>query len=198
MRLPHVPRRASPRWPWRALVSAAARARQHLRRPAAARRLRGRRHRASPCRWATATRCTASSGRAPSSRRASSSRPRSAALVLVLPRDPVELTAPLAARPARRSCVGRSSPCASSARARRRPQDTLINLGGFQPVEIVKLAFVIFLAHYFGRRAAKLRHQRDRFLGLDFPRKRPPVPAVADPDRCSSAPSCWSTTWGRR
>jgi cell division protein FtsW (lipid II flippase) len=57
-------------------------------------------------------------------------------------------------------------------------EDTLINLGGVQPVEIVKLAFVIFLAHYFGRRAAKLRHQRDKIFGIEFPRRRLLWPAV--------------------
>jgi cell division protein FtsW (lipid II flippase) len=57
-------------------------------------------------------------------------------------------------------------------------EDTLINLGGVQPVEIVKLAFVVFLAHYFGLRAAKLRHQRDRLFGLEFPRRRLLWPAM--------------------
>jgi cell division protein FtsW (lipid II flippase) len=58
-------------------------------------------------------------------------------------------------------------------------EDTRINLGGFQPLELVKLAFVLYLGHSLGSRAAKLRHQRDRIFGLDFPRKRLLLPAVA-------------------
>src|SRR5205814_4274679 len=56
--------------------------------------------------------------------------------------------------------------------------DTLINLGPVQPLEIVKLVFVLYLALYFGKRASKLRFQRDRILGVDFPRKKILIPAV--------------------
>ncbi|HEY7410669.1 MAG TPA: FtsW/RodA/SpoVE family cell cycle protein [Vicinamibacteria bacterium] len=99
------------------------------------------------------------------------------ALVLVLPRDPVELTAPLVpvlpifmvATFAVLRVFGSGTEAA---------EDTLINLGGFQPLELVKLAFVVYLAHYFGRRAAKLRHQRDRLFGLSFPRRRLMLPAL--------------------
>src|SRR4029078_3466847 len=53
-----------------------------------------------------------------------------------------------------------------------------INLGPIQPLEILKLVFVLYLALYFGRRAAQLRFQRDRSLGVAFPRKRSLIPAV--------------------
>src|SRR5437879_4259602 len=46
------------------------------------------------------------------------------------------------------------------------------------PLEIVMLVFVIYLALDFGKRASKLRFQRDRVLGVDFPRKKVLIPAV--------------------
>ena len=99
------------------------------------------------------------------------------ALVLVLPADPVSLTRPFhAVLPFLMVAVfvglalfGTGTELAT---------DTLINLGGFQPLELVKLAFVLFLGHSLGSRAVKLRHQRDRMFGLDFPRKRLLLPAV--------------------
>lgn len=53
-----------------------------------------------------------------------------------------------------------------------------IHLGPVQPLEAVKLAFVLFLAFYFGRRAAKLRHQRARVLGVIVPRPRLLIPSL--------------------
>lgn len=53
-----------------------------------------------------------------------------------------------------------------------------INLGPFQPIEAVKVLFVLFLAAYLGPRAAKLRWQRQRILGLRWPRLTLLVPAV--------------------
>jgi cell division protein FtsW (lipid II flippase) len=101
-----------------------------------------------------------------------------ATIILVLPRDPSEvfgvlqpLLPPLmAAAFVALSIWGEGTEFAP---------DTKINLFGVQPLELVKLLFVIFLAQYFGRRAAKLRHQRDRLLGLEFPRYRLLVPALA-------------------
>src|SRR5437667_2041670 len=99
------------------------------------------------------------------------------ALIIVLPRDPVEITAPvemllpflmLATFVALR-LFGKGTEAAP---------DTLINLGPIQPLEILKLVFVLYLALYFGKRAAQLRFQRDRFLGVDFPRRRILIPAV--------------------
>jgi len=99
------------------------------------------------------------------------------ALIIVLPRDPVEITAPvemalpflmLATFIALR-LFGKGTEAAP---------DTLINLGPIQPLEILKLVFVLYLALYFGKRAAKLRFQRDRFLGVDFPRRKILIPAV--------------------
>jgi peptidoglycan glycosyltransferase len=55
---------------------------------------------------------------------------------------------------------------------------TRINLGGFQPIELVKPLAVLFLAAFLGARAAKLRWQRRRFLGLRWPRIDLLVPAV--------------------
>jgi hypothetical protein len=100
-----------------------------------------------------------------------------AAVIIVLPRDPVEITAPvefllpflmLATFIALR-LFGKGTEAAP---------DTLINLGPIQPLEILKLVFVLYLALYFGKRAAKLRFQRDRFLGVDFPRRKVLIPAV--------------------
>ena len=99
------------------------------------------------------------------------------ALIIVLPLDPVEITAPiemalpflmLATFIALR-LFGKGTEAAP---------DTLINLGPIQPLELVKIVFVLYLALYFGRRAAQLRFQRDRILGVDFPRKRILIPAV--------------------
>jgi cell division protein FtsW (lipid II flippase) len=55
---------------------------------------------------------------------------------------------------------------------------TRINLGPVQPIEAVKPALVAFLAAYLGMRAAKLRWQRQRILGLRWPRPRLLIPAV--------------------
>jgi cell division protein FtsW (lipid II flippase) len=99
------------------------------------------------------------------------------AIVIILPRDPVEIGAPiemaipvlmLATFVALR-LFGKGTEGAP---------DTLINLGPIQPLEIVKLVFVLYLALYFGKRASKLRFQRDRFLGIDFPRKSVLIPAI--------------------
>jgi cell division protein FtsW (lipid II flippase) len=99
------------------------------------------------------------------------------ALVLLFPRDPVEMTAPLhAVLPALIVLVFVALALFGS--GTELAEDTKINLGGFQPLELVKLAFVLFLGHSLGRRAVKLRHQRDKILGLTFPRKRLLVPAV--------------------
>jgi cell division protein FtsW (lipid II flippase) len=101
-----------------------------------------------------------------------------AALVLVLPRDPVALTGPFhAVLPALIVVVFVALSLFGT--GTEEAEDTLINLAGFQPLELVKLAFVLFLGHSLGRRASKLRHQRDRLFGLQFPRKRLLVPAVA-------------------
>ena len=100
------------------------------------------------------------------------------ALVIILPRDPVEVMAPvemalpivMVATFVALRLFGKGTEAAP---------DTYINLGPVQPLEIVKLLFVIYLALYFGKRAAKLRFQRDRILGVDFPRKKILVPAIA-------------------
>ncbi|HEY3355218.1 MAG TPA: FtsW/RodA/SpoVE family cell cycle protein, partial [Polyangia bacterium] len=63
-----------------------------------------------------------------------------------------------------------SGPGASGAR---------INLGPIQPIEAVKPLFVVFLAAFLGARAAKLRWQRQRLLGLRWPRLELLVPAAA-------------------
>jgi cell division protein FtsW (lipid II flippase) len=92
------------------------------------------------------------------------------ALILLLPRDPVDLLAPLQwMLPV--IMIGAFVLLLLFGTGTEMTEDTRINLGGFQPVEVVKLLFVAFLAQYFGARAAKLRHQRDRLFGLDFPRK---------------------------
>ncbi|HEY7509468.1 MAG TPA: FtsW/RodA/SpoVE family cell cycle protein, partial [Vicinamibacteria bacterium] len=101
-----------------------------------------------------------------------------AAVVLLLPRDPVALAAPVyGALPV--LIVGVFIALALFGRGTEEAEDTLINLAGFQPLELVKLAFVVFLGLFLGRRAAKLRHQRDRLFGLDFPRQRQILPAIA-------------------
>jgi cell division protein FtsW (lipid II flippase) len=98
-------------------------------------------------------------------------------VVLVLPVDPVGLTRPFhAVLPV--LMVGVFIALALFGRGTELAEDTRINLGGFQPLELVKLAFVLYLGHSLGSRAAKLRHQRDRVFGLDFPRKRLLLPAV--------------------
>jgi len=101
-----------------------------------------------------------------------------AAVVLLLPRDPVALAAPVyLVLPA--LIVGVFVALWLFGRGTEEAEDTLINLAGFQPLELVKLAFVLFLGLFLGRRAAKLRHQRDRLFGLDFPRQRHILPAIA-------------------
>jgi len=55
---------------------------------------------------------------------------------------------------------------------------TRINLGPLQPIELVKPLAVIFLAGYLGARASKLRWQRQRVLGLRWPRVALLVPAL--------------------
>jgi cell division protein FtsW (lipid II flippase) len=101
-----------------------------------------------------------------------------AAVVLVLPKDPVALTAPFhAVLPALIVLVFVA--LALFGTGTEEAEDTLINLAGFQPLELVKLAFVLYMGQSLGRRASKLRHQRDRIFGLDFPRKRLLLPAVA-------------------
>jgi cell division protein FtsW (lipid II flippase) len=98
-------------------------------------------------------------------------------VLLVLPVDPVGLTRPFhAVLPFLMVAVFVALAVFGS--GTELAEDTLINLGGFQPLELVKLAFVLYLGHSLGSRAAKLRHQRDRMLGLDFPRKKLLVPAV--------------------
>ena len=98
-------------------------------------------------------------------------------IVLALPKDPVEVTQPLQPiLPA--LMIGSFFALRFFGQGTEAAQDTKINLWGFQPMEVVKLLFVIFLANYFGRRAEKLRHQRDRLLGMQFPRKGLLWPAV--------------------
>ena len=99
-------------------------------------------------------------------------------IVLALPKDPVEVTQPLQPiLPA--LMIGSFFALRFFGQGTEAAQDTKINLWGFQPMEVVKLLFVIFLANYFGRRAEKLRHQRDRLFGMQFPRKELLWPAVA-------------------
>jgi cell division protein FtsW (lipid II flippase) len=101
-----------------------------------------------------------------------------AGVVLALPKDPVTLTAPFhAVLPVLIVVVFVA--LAFFGTGTEEAEDTLINLAGFQPLELVKLAFVLYLGQSLGRRATKLRHQRDRILGLDFPRRRLLLPAVA-------------------
>jgi cell division protein FtsW (lipid II flippase) len=98
-------------------------------------------------------------------------------LVLALPKDPVEVTQPL--QPILPFLmIGSFFALRFFGTGTEAAQDTKINLWGFQPMEIVKLLFVVFLANYFGLRAEKLRHQRDRLFGLQFPRKGLLLPAV--------------------
>jgi len=100
-----------------------------------------------------------------------------AAMVLLLPRDPVALAAPVyLALPV--LIVGVFVALWLFGQGTEEAEDTLINLAGFQPLELVKLAFVMFLGLFLGRRAAKLRHQRDRIFGLNFPRQRHILPAI--------------------
>src|SRR5262249_10480078 len=97
--------------------------------------------------------------------------------IIVLPRDPVEIAAPIElVLPI--LMLGTFVALRLFGKGTEAAPDTLINLGPIQPLEIVKLAFVLYLALYFGKRASKLRFQRDRILGLDFPRKRILIPAV--------------------
>src|SRR5262245_38103699 len=93
-----------------------------------------------------------------------------AALVIILPRDPVEIMAPVElALPF--LMAGTFVALRLFGKGTEAAPDTYINLGPVQPLEIVKLVFVIYLALYFGRRASKLRFQRDRLFGVDFPRR---------------------------
>ncbi|MGE0868166.1 MAG: FtsW/RodA/SpoVE family cell cycle protein [Kofleriaceae bacterium] len=55
---------------------------------------------------------------------------------------------------------------------------TRINLGPFQPIELVKPLAVLFLAAYLGARASKLRWQRRLVLGLRWPRLELLLPAL--------------------
>ena len=99
------------------------------------------------------------------------------AVVLILPWDPVAIMRPFhAVLPV--LMVGVFVALAIFGSGTELAEDTLINLGGFQPLELVKVVFVLYLGHSLGSRAQKLRHQRDRILGLDFPRKRLLLPAV--------------------
>jgi cell division protein FtsW (lipid II flippase) len=99
-------------------------------------------------------------------------------VILVLPWDPVALTRPFhAVLPVLMVAVFVALAIFGS--GTELAEDTLINLGGFQPLELVKVAFVLYLGQSLGSRAQKLRHQRDRMFGLDFPRKRLLLPAVA-------------------
>lgn len=54
-----------------------------------------------------------------------------------------------------------------------------INLFGIQPIELVKLGFVTFLAASMGRQIAKLRYQRTRLGFLHWPRLSLLLPALA-------------------
>ncbi len=56
---------------------------------------------------------------------------------------------------------------------------TRINLGPVQPIEVVKLLTVLFLAAFLGRRAGKLRWHRRKLLGLRWPRLELMAPALA-------------------
>jgi len=58
---------------------------------------------------------------------------------------------------------------------------TRINLGPFQPLELVKLAFVAYAAIFLGRRAQMIRYQRNHFVRglLRVPRPRLLFPAIA-------------------
>ena len=56
--------------------------------------------------------------------------------------------------------------------------DALVNLGPVQPMEAVKLAFVLALAVFLARRAPKLRYQRERAGFLRFPRPTLLLPAA--------------------
>jgi cell division protein FtsW (lipid II flippase) len=99
------------------------------------------------------------------------------ALALALPVDPVGLTRPFhAALPFLMVAVFVA--LALFGTGTELADDTLINLAGVQPLELVKLAFVLFLGHSLGSRAARLRHQRERLFGLLFPRRRLLLPAL--------------------
>jgi cell division protein FtsW (lipid II flippase)/cell division protein FtsI/penicillin-binding protein 2 len=99
------------------------------------------------------------------------------AFIILLPRDPVDVFTPVTPiLPV--LMIGTFVALRLWGHGTEAAPDTLINLGPIQPLELVKLAFVIYLAIYFGRRASKLRFQRDRVLGLDFPRKKVLLPAV--------------------
>lgn len=67
---------------------------------------------------------------------------------------------------------------AALAVAGRGPGGTRINLGFFQPIELVKLAFVALTAGVLGTQAANLRHERRRFLKMTLPRHELLLPAL--------------------
>ncbi len=54
-----------------------------------------------------------------------------------------------------------------------------VRLFGVQPIEGVKLAFVLFLAVVMGRKAEHLRYQRDRRGAIQLPRFKLLLPAIA-------------------
>ncbi len=58
------------------------------------------------------------------------------------------------------------------------PGGTRINLGPIQPIEAVKPLMVLFLAGFLGVRASKLRWQRRRIAGLEWPRLELMGPAI--------------------
>mgnify|MGYP003694369195 CR=1 FL=1 len=119
--------------------------------------------------------------RARSSRRASSSRPPLAALIIVLPRDPVEITAPvefllpflmLATFIALR-LFGKGTEAAP---------DTLINLGPIQPSRSLKLVLrALPRAAHFGRRAASSASSATASWGRLSRAKKILIPGRADP-----------------
>src|SRR5262249_13609717 len=75
------------------------------------------------------------------------------AIIIVLPRDPVEIAAPIElVLPI--LMLGTFVALRLFGKGTEAAPDTLINLGPIQPLEIVKLAFVLYLALYFGKRAS--------------------------------------------
>ncbi|MFT4979181.1 MAG: cell division protein FtsI/penicillin-binding protein 2, partial [Myxococcota bacterium] len=56
--------------------------------------------------------------------------------------------------------------------------DAKVNLFGVQPIEVVKLAFVVFLAASLGRNAAQLRYQRSKLGFFHAPRLGLLLPAL--------------------
>ncbi|MBA2538459.1 MAG: FtsW/RodA/SpoVE family cell cycle protein [Deltaproteobacteria bacterium] len=99
-----------------------------------------------------------------------------AALLLVLPFDLAQLAA--RARVPLALAIGGIFAALAVAGSGPAGSGTRINLGPVQPIEIVKPLAVVFLAAYFGARAAKLRWHRQRFLGLRWPRVELLLPAL--------------------